>query len=221
MLKKVLQVLAIDDHGVVLEGYHSIFRAIVEEQTELRFIRAVDCRSAYEQILKHTAEPFEIAVIDYSIPHFAEKELYSGEDMALLIRQYMPACKIVMMTMHKEVDIIGRILEKIDPEGFVNKSDCTTQDLIDGFTCVLSGGVFYSKVISSFRKRLSKGIALDETDVQIIRLLANGVRNKSLDRYIPLSSSGIEKRKYRIKRLLDVDGDDEDLIKEARRQGYI
>ncbi len=220
-MKKVLQVLAIDDHGVVLEGYHSIFRAIVEEQTELRFIRAIDCKSAYEQILKHSQDPFEIAVIDYSIPQFAEKELYSGEDMAVMIRQQMPSCKVVMMTMHKEVDIIGRILDKIDPEGFINKSDCTTQDLIDGFTSILSGGVYYSKVVSSFRKKHSQGIALDETDIQIIRLLANGVRNKSLDRYIPLSNSGIEKRKYRIKRLLEVDGDDEDLINEARRQGYI
>ncbi|PHK28280.1 hypothetical protein VF13_40870, partial [Nostoc linckia z16] len=145
----------------------------------------------------------------------------SGEDMAVLLRELMPGCKIIMMTMHKEVDLIGRVLQKIDPEGFVNKSDCTTEDLVDGFTAVMSGDVFYSKTVSLFKKRVADGVVLDETDVQIIRLLANGVRNKNLDRYIPLSNSGIEKRKYRIKRLLDVDGDDEDLIQEARRQGYI
>lgn len=220
-MKKVLQVLAIDDHGVVLEGYHSIFRTIVAPPTELRFIKAIDCRSGYEQIVKHSSDPFEIAVLDYSIPDYPEKELYSGEDMAVLLRELMPGCKIIMMTMHKEVDLIGRVLQKIDPEGFVNKSDCTTEDLVDGFTAVMSGDVFYSKTVSLFKKRVAEGVVLDETDVQIIRLLANGVRNKNLDRYIPLSNSGIEKRKYRIKRLLDVDGDDEDLIQEARRQGYI
>jgi hypothetical protein len=52
-------------------------------------------------------------------------------------------------------------------------------------------------------------------------LLAKGIKNKNLEKYIPLSASAIEKRKYRIKRLLDVEGDDEDLIKEARIQGYI
>jgi len=51
--------------------------------------------------------------------------------------------------------------------------------------------------------------------------LAKGIKNKNLSNYIPLSESAIEKRKYKIKRLLEVNGDDEDLIQEARSQGYI
>lgn len=219
-MKKVLQVLAIDDHAVVLEGYHAIFKTLNEKLRDLKFIKANDCKSAYELIVKHKDDPFHIAVVDYSIPDYAEKELYSGEDMGLMLRHAMPDCKIVIMTMHREVDIMGRVLEKINPEGFINKSDCTTDELFDGFKLVLDGDRFYSKTVSNFQKRMSNGILLDEIDIRIIKLLAKGIKNKNLDKYIPLTLSGIEKRKYRMKRLLEIEGGDEELISEARNQGY-
>ncbi|KAF2518892.1 response regulator transcription factor [Flavobacterium salilacus subsp. salilacus] len=220
-MKKVLHVLAIDDHVVVLEGYHAIFKSLNEERGNLDFIKATDCKSAYELIHNYKNDPFDIAVVDYSIPDYAEKELYSGADMAGLLREVMPECKIIMMTMHKEVDIMGRILETINPEGFINKSDCTTDELFEGFKAVLAGENYYSKTVSDFQKRMSNGILLDELDIRIIKLLAKGIKNKNLDKYIPLTVSGIEKRKYRIKRLLDIEGGDEELIFEARKQGYI
>lgn len=219
-MEKVLQVLAIDDHGVVLEGYNAIFKSI-ETLKAIKFIKASDCKSGYEVIEKNVKKPFNIAVVDYSIPSYEEKNLFSGEDMALLLREKMPECKIVMMTMHKEVDIIARILQKINPEGFINKSDCTTDELVAGFTSVIEGNIFYSKTVSNYIKRTEKGVVLDDVDVRIIQLLAKGVKNKNLDKYILLSASGIEKRKYRIKRLLEVEGDDEALICEARNRGYI
>ena len=141
--------------------------------------------------------------------------------MAMLLRESMPNCKIVMMTMHKEVDIMGRILQRVKPEGFINKSDCTTDELADGIKTVLKDNTYYSKTISNFLKRQKTGIVLDDTDVKILMLLAKGIKNKNLGKYIPMSDSGIEKRKYRIKRLLQVEGNDEDLIAEARKQGYI
>jgi DNA-binding NarL/FixJ family response regulator len=220
-LKKVLHVLAIDDHVVVLEGYHAIFKNLDVSYTEVKFTKASDCKSGYEIIDNHKANPFDIAIVDYSIPQFPEMNLHSGEDMALLLRESMPNCKIVMMTMHKEVDIMSRILQKINPEGFINKSDCTSDELIDGFRSVLNDNTYYSKTVSNYLKRQEKGIMLEDLDIKILLLLAKGIKNKNLGKYIPLSDSGIEKRKYRIKRLLDVEGNDEDLISEARSQGYI
>ncbi len=219
-MERVLQVLAIDDHGVVLEGYNAIFKSIYTQKT-IKFLKASDCKTGYEVVKKNEKKPFDIAVVDYSIPSYEEENLFSGEDMALFIRQAMPACKIVMMTMHKEVDIMARILQKIEPEGFINKSDCTTDELIAGFKYVIEGGVYYSKTVSNYIKRTEKGVVLDDVDIRIIQLLAKGIKNKNLDKYILLSSSGIEKRKYRIKRLLEVEGDDEALINEARSRGYI
>lgn len=123
--------------------------------------------------------------------------------------------------MHKEMDIMERILHKVNPEGFINKSDCSTDELIDGFNKVMKNEVYHSKTVSDHIKRIEKGIVFDATDLKIIQLLSKGIKNKNLEKYIPLSSSAIEKRKYKLKRALDVKGDDEDLINTARKLGYI
>lgn len=219
-MRKSLNVLGIDDHMVVLEGYHSIFKLLGGDY-ELNFTKAHDCRSGFEVIESHKANPFDMAILDYSIPDFPEKKLYTGQDMAMLLRQTMPSCKIVMMTMHKEMEIMAGILHTINPEGFINKSDCNTDELADGFKTVLDNGMYHSKTISTYLKRIEKGIVLDEVDTKIIMLLSKGIKNKNLSKYIPLSDSAIEKRKYKVKKMLDVTGDDEALVNEARRQGYI
>lgn len=221
-MKTSLRVLAIDDHMVVLEGYHSIFKMLQGKSfSGLDFTKARDCMSGYEVIENHKDNPFDIAIIDYSIPDFPEMKLHSGHDIAAHLRRVMPGCKIVMMTMHKEIEIMGNILLNVKPEGFINKSDCNTEEIAECFRSVLEDEIYYSKTISSYLKRQEKGIMLDEIDTKIIVLLSKGIRTKNLSKYIPLSDSAIEKRKYKVKKMLDVTGDDEALIAEARKQGYI
>lgn len=216
-----LHVLAIEDHAVVMESYHYMFRNLEHNHCELKFTKAEDCETGYKAISEHQADPFDVALIDYSIPQYDGQQLYNGADLAMLLREKMPNCKIILMTMHKEADIINNILDKINPEGFINKSDCSTEDLTHAFKEVLDGNVFYSKTISTYLKRREKGVVLEDVDVRIVLLLAKGIKNKNLGNYIPLSESAIEKRKYKIKRLLEVDGNDDDLIHEARLQGFI
>jgi len=220
-LNKKLRVLAIDDHVVVLEGYHYMFKNLGDGYPEPDFIKAHDCRSGFETIIGNKDTPFDIALLDYSIPHYEEKKLHSGQDLAALVRLYMPHCKIIMMTMHKEIDIISGILETIKPEGFINKSDCSTDELTEAFKKVLDGEIYYSKAVNNYLSRRNNGVVLEDIDVRIILLLAKGIKNKNLENYIPLSGSAIEKRKYNIKRILEVNGGDEDLINEARNQGFI
>lgn len=221
-MKTSLSVLAIDDHMVVLEGYRSIFKMLEGKNFNgLGFTKARDCKSGYDVIERHKDNPFDIAVIDYSIPEFPELRLFSGHDVAAHLRKVMPDCKIVMMTMHKEVEIMSSILLNVNPEGFINKSDCNTEEIAECFEAVLEDEIYYSNTISSYIKRQEKGIMLDEIDTKIIVLLSKGIKTKNLSKYIPLSDSAIEKRKYKVKKMLDVTGDDESLITEARKQGYI
>ncbi|MCW4469262.1 response regulator transcription factor [Flavobacterium sp. MFBS3-15] len=219
MVKKI-NVLGIDDHAVVLEGYHSIFRSL-DGFDEVRFTKAHDCRSGSEVIYTHKDDPFDVAVLDYSMPPFPEKHLYSGEDMAMLLRQAMPSCKIIMMTMHNNISVLSSILEKVRPEGFINKSDCSCTELMEAFKAVLQGATYFSETVAAFMARQESGMLLEELDIKIILLLANGIKTCNLNKYIPLSESSIEKRKYRIKRLLNISGGDEELIRRARALGYI
>jgi DNA-binding NarL/FixJ family response regulator len=218
---KKLNVLAIDDHPVVLDGYQFMFQNLDHGFDELNFVKAYDCASAFTTINSTREEAFNIALIDYSIPPFPEENLYSGKDLALLVRKTAPNCKIVMMTMHREADIIFGIINSVNPEGFINKSDCNTDELMYGFKEVLNGNTFYSEIISNYSSLKQKGMVLEDIDVRIILFLARGVTDMSLGNYIPLTYTEIEKRKENIKRILGVTGNDTDLVDKARLQGYI
>jgi two-component system response regulator NreC len=215
-----LNVLGIDDHPIVLDGYRFMFQNLDHGFDTLNFVKAYDCESAYNVINQDLVANLNLAVIDYSIPSFKEKNLYSGKDIAALLRDKAPQCKIIIMTMHKEIDIVFNIFSSINPEGFINKSDCTTDELMYGFKQVLEGNTFYSKVIGMYNNIIQKGIVLEDLDVSIIRFLARGVKNRDLSNYIPLTYPEIEKRIENIQAVLGVTGN-EGLVKEARTQGYI
>ncbi|WP_159799837.1 response regulator [Flavobacterium sp. MK4S-17] len=219
-MDKATRVLAIDDHAVLLESYHTIFTSPALAISKLVYLQAGNCHEGYTMVMENKGNPFDIAVIDYSIPAWAEGGYYSGKDIAKLIRQHMPSCKIIMMTMHKECTIIEAVLQEVAPQGFINKSDCTTDELMECFSAVAAGKKFLSKTINNHIKQRDNGIKLDDTDIKIIRLLSKGIKSKALSEYLPLSNSMIEKRKQKIKHLLKVKGDEE-LVKAAKNDGYI
>ena len=220
-MKKKLHVFAVDDHEAILDGYNFMFENIVSGHDKPLFTRAFDCESAFNQINDHAGTPFDIALIDYSIPAYSAMHLQSGQDIALLVRKTMPNCKIVVLTMHREVSILSDVLLTVNPEAFINKSDCNIDELCDAFTRVLNGDTYYSKTIVNYSNRKEKGITLEDIDVRIIVLLSKGIKNKNLSKYIPLTDSIIATRKHQIKKLLKVEGDDKELIHVAKSQGYI
>ena len=72
------------------------------------------------------------------------------------------------------------------------------------------------------KELLSKKAYLDNFNRQIITLLAQGIKTKSLPNHKNLSISSIEKRKVQIKDYLSIEkGTDEDIIREAKRLGLI
>lgn len=66
-----------------------------------------------------------------------------------------------------------------------------------------------------------KKIELNEIELKIVQLLAQGIRNKNLCEHINLSNSAIEKRKKKLKEKLTFNGNDEDLLKIARENKWI
>lgn len=62
---------------------------------------------------------------------------------------------------------------------------------------------------------------IDQIDLKIIQLLAQGIRNKNLGQHLFLSNSAVEKRKQRLKTKYNIVGNDEDLLNEARKIGWI
>jgi DNA-binding NarL/FixJ family response regulator len=217
-----MNILIVDDHPFIIQAYKNALDKYSQQGYEFVITQANNCKSGYESITE-TKTPFDVAFFDISMPEYAEKGIYSGEDLAMLMKTEMPSCKIILLTMHTELLKINNIIKNINPSGLVIKNDLTFDELIFAFDKIMKSESYYSQtVIKLVGQAQYNNIELDAFDKQILFHLSKGVKTKDLPLYIPLSLSAIEKRKLNIRELLEVkEGNDIDLINEAKTKGVI
>lgn len=221
-MKSPIQILIVDDHPFIIEAYKNAINKYSQNGFEFVVTQANNCKSGYENITNPT-QPFDIAFFDISMPEYAEKGIYSGEDLALLMKAEMPDCKVILLTMHTELLKINNIIKNINPSGLIIKNDLTFDELLFAFDKIINNESYYSQtVIKLVGQAQYNNIELDVFDKQILFHLSKGVKTKDLPTYIPLSLSAIEKRKLNIREILEVaGGTDVDLIREAKNKGVI
>ena len=217
-----INILIVDDHPFIIQAYRNALDKYSKQGYEFIVTQANNCKTGYESITEAKV-PFDVAFFDISMPEYAEKEIYSGEDLAALIKTEMPNCKIILLTMHTELLKINNIIKNINPSGLIIKNDLTFDELIFAFDKIIKNESYYSQtVIKLVGQAQYNNIELDAFDKQILFHLSKGVKTKDLPQYIPLSLSAIEKRKLNIREILEVKGGtDIDLINEAKEKGVI
>ncbi|MEP2936747.1 MAG: response regulator transcription factor [Gilvibacter sp.] len=223
-MKRKLNVLMVDDHPIIIEGYRNTLYDNFNQQYTLMIDVASNCDDAAAIIKQHrNVKPYDVALIDIKLPPSSDGKLTSGIDVAVLLRQFHPKARVIILTMHNEDGRIHNILQNINPEGFLIKSDLSSSELSRAFEEVAEGRTYYSATVNNhFRKMISNDFSLDQKNLQILHHLARGVQTKNLSNYINLSLSAIEKRKNHIKELFDIkSANDETLIEEARRRGFV
>lgn len=216
-----LQVLMVDDHPPIIEGYKSIL-SFNPHGYVLNTTAAYSCEAAYNAIV-NTQQIFEVVFLDVTLPPYPEKNLKSGEDLIPLVKKYHPQAKIVVLTSHSESILLFRILNEYKPHGLLVKSDFQSEDLLRAFDTVVKGNTFYSQTIIRHQKTWEeKNKVMDNYNRQILLLLSQGVKTKNFPDLLHLSKSAIDKRKAIIKQIFGIDkGTDEDILREARKQGLI
>jgi DNA-binding NarL/FixJ family response regulator len=221
-MTKSMKILIVDDHPFIIQAYKNALEKYSQQGYEFEVIQANNCKSGYENIVESKI-PFNVAFFDISMPEYAEKGIYSGEDLAVLMKSEMPSCKVILLTMHDELLKINNIIKNINPNGLIIKNDLTFDELIFAFDKIINNESYYSQtVIKLVGQAKYNDIELDAFDKQILFHLSKGVKTKDLPQYIPLSLSAIEKRKLNIREILEVKGgNDIDLINEAKTKGVI
>ena len=216
-----LQVLMVDDHPPIIEGYKSILSFNTSGYV-LNTIEAYSCEMAYFAIIE-AKQPFDMVFLDLTLPPYPEKNLYSGEDLIQVVKNYHPLAKIILLTSHTESMLLFKVIQENDFDGILLKNDFRANEFIIAFDAIIQGKPYYSQTILKHKKMWSeKNKVMDDYNRQILMLLSQGVKTKSIPHLINLSVSAVDKRKAMIKQLLGIEkGNDEDILKEARRQGLI
>jgi DNA-binding NarL/FixJ family response regulator len=194
-------ILVIDDHPMNSDAYINLIRS-KEEFNETIFHKGIDCQTAFKLIKQAeiTDTPFDVALIDISIPEYREQKLLSGTDVAILIRNTFPDCIIIMLTMHNESLVLFNAYKQVSPEGFISKNDIDFEMFPEIFDRIVNVENYFSPSINNaIQQLLKKNLSWDEFDTQILLFLEKGIQTKDLKHYINISQSTIEKRKVALK----------------------
>lgn len=224
-MSEKIRILMIDDHPMIIEGYQNTLQFTKKPNQELHIDIANNCDEAIKFMDKSLEKglPYDVLFVDISLPASKDGLMQSGEDLAEYARTILPKAKIIILTMFNESFRIHNIIKNIDPEGFLIKSDLTSSELASAFQAVLKNPPFYSGTVNShIRKSITTDIIIDEKNRKILHLLSQGVKTKNLASHLDISLSAVEKRKKQLKHLFLVeDGQDETLLEEARKKGFV
>ena len=221
-MSQTVNILIVDDHQFIIQGYKNVINLFPDKSFTFNFIEASDCKSGYDTIV-NAAQPFDIAFLDVSMPEYPEKNIHTGEDLAKLLIETMPSCKIALLTMHSESLKVQSIIEEINPVGLVIKNDLTFDSMILALTSIIQGETYYSdSVIKFLNNQQKEKVYVDVIDRQILHYLNKGINYDDIPLYITISSSSVKTRKENMKDLLGISGtDDATLVAIAKDRGML
>jgi DNA-binding NarL/FixJ family response regulator len=223
-MAQLVRVLMVDDHPFIIEAYKNAIKGYnTKGLYEFDITQAKDCKTGYEAIVNEDNVHFDIAFFDLSMPTYEEKGIHSGEDLALLVKERLPACKIILLTMHSEMLKINTIIKNINPNGLVIKNDLTFDELLLAFDKILKDENYYSQTVVKLVSQIPfDSNEVDVFDKQLLFHLSKGVPTADLAQYVPLAAAVIEKRLTNLKAVLEIpQATHAELVQEAKNKGVI
>jgi DNA-binding NarL/FixJ family response regulator len=223
-MAQLVRVLMVDDHPFIIEAYKNAIKGYnTKGLYEFDITQAKDCKTGYEAIVNEDNVRFDIAFFDLSMPTYEEKGIHSGEDLALLVKERLPACKIILLTMHSEMLKINTIIKNINPNGLVIKNDLTFDELLLAFDKILKDENYYSQTVVKLVSQIPfDSNEVDVFDKQLLFHLSKGVPTADLAQYVPLAAAVIEKRLTNLKAVLEIpQATHAELVQEAKNKGVI
>lgn len=217
-----INVLIVDDHPFIIQGYKNVIRLFPNKNIEFTFFEAIDCKTGFEAIV-HNKQHYDIAFLDVSMPIYEEMNINTGEDLAKLLQEHKPDCKIALLTMHSESLKVQSIIDEINPLGLVIKNDLGFESMILALDTIIKGEKYYSdSVIKYLNNEQKEKVYVDVIDKQILHYLNKGVNYDDIPLYITISSSSVRTRKENIKELLGITGcSDSELAAAAKDRGML
>jgi DNA-binding NarL/FixJ family response regulator len=203
------RILLADDHALVLEG----FRHILDEHYEL--VGMVGDGRALLEAARAT-QP-DIVILDVSMP------LLNGIDAAAQLKKICPNAKIIIMTMHADVEYVRSAFEA-GASAYVLKRSAV-DELEQAIRAVLEDHSYITPLITKdlvdvFLSRPSESKCLTMRQREILQLLVEGRTAKEIANLLNVSSRTVEFHKGQIMEHLNLKTT-ADLIKYALTHGIV
>jgi len=195
------RIVIVEDHTIVREG----LRALLSSHPELLVVgEAEDGREAIRYARQWTPD---LMLMDLSMPRM------NGMEAIREVKRLSPATKVLVLTVHKTEEYVRASLEA-GADGYVLK-DATHAELILAVQNVLAGKRYLSpavseKVIEGYLagKKGAKAVtpwdSLTNREREILKLVAEGYKNREIADYLCISLKTVEKHRDHLMKKLDL-----------------
>jgi DNA-binding NarL/FixJ family response regulator len=147
-MKQATSILIIEDNNTIVEAYISALNKLFDNDENLRIDTSHDCDSALKNLIKAgNTTPYDLLLIDISLPPSADGSITSGEDLAFRAKHWFPNAKIAIVTAFFDEERMNRIIKQIDPHGLLVKGDVTYEGLAEAIKTILNDQKYYSASI--------------------------------------------------------------------------
>jgi two-component system, NarL family, response regulator NreC len=211
-----LRLFLAEDHSVVREG----LKLLINSQPDMEVIgEAGDGQEALDKIFELNPD---LAVLDISMPGL------NGIVITQRLRMSHPEMKILALSVHEDRGYLRELLEA-GASGYVLKR-AAADDLINAIHVASRGGVYIDLGLTSntkpslplrpSRRRRRRENALSAREAEIVRLIAQGYRNKEIATQLELSVKTVETYKARAMEKLGI-GNRAELVRYAVEHGWL
>jgi two-component system, NarL family, nitrate/nitrite response regulator NarL len=199
-IKQKIKVMLVDDHPMVLEGIKSFLSS--RENIEV-IGEAMDGEEAISKV-KILAP--DIILMDISMPTI------NGIETTRIIRDIDPTVKVIILTMHDDVEYVQQFAES-GARGYLLKKT-SPAELIRAIESVYHGEAFFSPHVSNTilreyqklnqPKRNTIGVMLSDREFQVLRMIGDGMNSRQIAEKLYTSDRTIEKFRERIMEKLNI-----------------
>jgi len=200
-VKKPYRVVLAEDHRILREGLKSILTSVPDYKIVGEAENGLDAIRCIEE-----NRP-DLLLIDISMPKM------TGLDALAQIKASNPETRVMVLTVHKEEEYIFEAL-KAGADGYLLK-DATREELLLAVQSVIEGRTYISpgiseKLVSGYlegkKPELSESSwnRLTQRERQILKLIAEGNKNKDIGNYLYISVKTVEKHRANLMKKLDL-----------------
>jgi DNA-binding NarL/FixJ family response regulator len=198
-VKEESRIVIAEDHTILREG----LRSLLSSEPELRVVgEAKDGREAIRRV--EQLEP-DLILMDLSMPRM------NGVEAIREIKNRIPETKVLALTVHKAEEFVLEVLQA-GADGYVLK-DASSEELVMAIRSVLEGQRYLSPAVSQMviegylagrKTGESSWDTLTKREREILKLIAEGHKNKEIADYLCISVKTVEKHRANLMKKLDL-----------------
>ena len=200
-MKEKGRIVIAEDHTILREG----LRALISSQEDLEVVgEAGDGMEAVRQVEGLTPD---LILMDLSMPKM------NGVEAIREIRKRIPQTRILALTVHKTEEFILEVLQA-GADGYIPK-DASSNELMMAIRSVLMGKRYLCPSVSRVviegyleSRRTPESATpwdtLTKREREILKLIAEGHKNKEIADYLCISVKTVEKHRANLMKKLDL-----------------